>query len=63
MLNLHTAFDGFLPDIELAEPEIDSEFITDFLLPYFHDLPREQLAAKVAEIISRDRCRPVLRPR
>ena len=63
MLNLQTAFDEFLPEFDVAEPEIDSEFITDLLLPYFHDLPREQLAAKVAEIISRDRCRPVLRPR
>lgn len=63
MLNLQTAFDDFLPELEVREPEIDNDFITNFLLPYFHDLPREQLAAKVAEIISQDRIRPSPRAR
>jgi len=57
MLDLHSAFRNFSPDIEAKEPEIDSDFITDFLLPYFKNLPREQLEAKVAEIISRDLAR------
>ena len=57
MLDLLTAFEDFAPEMEVKEPSIDREFITDFLLPYFHDLPREQLAAKVAEIISMEQVR------
>jgi hypothetical protein len=57
MLNLLTAFENFAPDIEVKEPSIDSDFITDFLLPYYRDLPREALAAKVAEIIAVEKSR------
>ena len=52
MLKLFSTFDDFAPDIETKEPSIDSDFITDFLQPYFRELPREELAAKVAEIIA-----------
>ena len=52
MLDLQTAFENFSPDLDLMEPSIDTDFITNFLLPYFHGLPREQLEAKLAEIIS-----------
>ena len=52
MLDLHSAFEDFSPDIDLLEPSIDSAFITNFLQPYFRDMPREQLEAKLAEIIS-----------
>ena len=52
MPDLLSAFDGFAPDLDATEPPaVDGEFIVNFLLPFFHDLPREQLAAKVAEII------------
>ena len=54
MLNLHSAFADFSFDVDLKEPDVDRDFITEFLLPYFHDLPREELAAKVAEIIALD---------
>lgn len=54
MLNLHSAFAEFAPDVEMKDPGVDRDFITEFLLPYFHDLPREELAAKVAEIIALD---------
>lgn len=57
MLDLHSAFQNFSADIELLEPSIDSDFITNFLQPYFHDMPREQLEAKLAEIISLERDR------
>ena len=57
MLNLHSAFENFCPDLEVKEPQIDSDFITNFLMPYFRDLPREQLAAEVADMISLDRAR------
>lgn len=52
MLNLHSAFKDFPPDIDLKEPSIDRDFITAFLLPYFGNLPREELAAKLEEIIA-----------
>jgi len=51
MLSLHAAFDDFSPEIDAKELSVDGDFITDFLMPYFHDLPREELAAKVAEVI------------
>ncbi|MFO1133538.1 MAG: hypothetical protein U1E16_16190 [Hyphomicrobiales bacterium] len=54
MLDLHSAFENFAPDLEVKEPQIDGDFITNFLMPYFRDLPREQLAAAVAEMISLD---------
>jgi len=57
MLDLHSAFENFSPDLEVKEPQIDSDFITNFLMPYFRDLPREQLAAEVAEVISFDQTR------
>ena len=38
-----------LEDIELP---VDPEFIANFLRPYFPDIPAEELAAKVAEVIS-----------
>lgn len=63
MLDLHSAFRNFSPEIEAKDSEIDSDFITNFLLPYFRDLPREQLAAKVAEIISEDLGRTAAAPR
>ena len=65
MLDLLSAFDDFAPELEAKEPSIDSEFITDFLLPYFHGLPREALAAKVAEVIALEQSRqhPGLRTR
>ena len=51
MLDLQMAFDDFWPELDVKEPAIDSDFITNFLLPYFSDLPREQLAAQIwAEI-------------
>ena len=52
MLDLHSAFADFLPDIDVADTPIDRDFITAFLLPYFHDLQREDLAAKLDEIIA-----------
>lgn len=63
MLDLHAAFRNFSPDLDMnmKESAIDNEFITDFLMPYFKDLPRDQLAAKVAEIIDRDLDRTTLR--
>ena len=66
MLDLLSAFDDFSPDLDMAEPpEVDGEFITDFLLPFFRDLPREPLAAKVAEVIhfEQDRLVTGSRPR
>lgn len=54
MIDLHTAFQDFAFDIDAKEPEIDRDFITAFLLPYFQDLPRAELEAKVAEVISRE---------
>ena len=66
MLDLLSAFDDFSPDLDMAEPpEVDGDFITDFLLPFFRDLPREQLAAKVAEVIhiEQDRLVTGSRPR
>lgn len=54
MMDLHSAFRNFSPEIDAKELGIDSAFITDFLVPYFRDLPREQLEAKLAEIISRE---------
>jgi hypothetical protein len=65
MLDLQLAFRNFSPDIEISEPSVDSEFITDFLCPYFQNLPREQLAAKVAEVIAVEQARQALaaRPR
>lgn len=54
MMTLLTAFEDFAPDSDTFEPAVDSEFITNFLQPYFGDMPREQLAAKVAEVISGD---------
>lgn len=54
MFDLHTAFEDFTFDLDVAEPAIDHEFITAFLMPYFQNLPREELEAKVAEIISRE---------
>lgn len=57
MLDLHSAFENFAPDLEVKEPQIDSDFITNFLMPYFRDLPREQLAAEVAELISLEKTR------
>ena len=41
MLDLQMAFDDFWPELDVKEPTIDSDFITNFLLPYFSDLPRE----------------------
>lgn len=38
-----------LEDIELP---VDAEFIENFLRPHFPDIPPEELAAKVAEVIS-----------
>lgn len=52
MLNLHSAFENFPLDVDLKEPSIDRDFITAFLLPYFGNLPREELAAKLEEIIA-----------
>lgn len=65
MLDLQLAFRNFSPDIEISEPSVDSDFITDFLRPYFQDLPREQLAAKVAEVIAIEQSRQAFtaRPR
>ena len=57
MLTLLSAFDDFAHGVDAKEPAIDNDFITDFLLPYFHDLPREAIAAKVAEIIAQDQSR------
>ena len=57
MLDLHSAFENFSPDVDLLEPSIDFDFITNFLLPYFHDMRREQLEAKLTEIISLERDR------
>jgi hypothetical protein len=57
MLDLLSAFDDFAPDLEERDSSVDSDFITDFLQPYFHDLPREALAAKVAEVIAVEQCR------
>lgn len=54
MLDLHSAFNDFMPEIELAEPSVDRDFITNFLLPYFRHLPRETLEAELAAIISRE---------
>jgi hypothetical protein len=59
MLDLQLAFRNFSPDIDIVEPSVDSDFITDFLCPYFQDLPREQLAAKVAEIIAFEQARQI----
>ncbi len=66
MLDLLSAFDGFSPEFDIAEPTaVDGEFITEFLSPYFRDLPRDLLAAKVAEIIHLEQHRTTLggRPR
>jgi len=63
MFNLQSAFDDFAPCIEVRDPVIDSDFITAFLLPHFHDIPREELAAKLAEIIKSERAKPVSGPR
>ena len=52
MFDLHSAFENFSADFDVKEPSIDSDFITNFLLPYFRGLPREELAAKVAEVIA-----------
>lgn len=57
MLDLHSAFEHFSPDNEAREPQIDRDFITNFLMPYFRDLPREQLAAEVAQVILLDQAR------
>lgn len=63
MLDLISAFEDFSPDLDVAEPQIDSDFITDFLQPYFGNLPREQLAAKVAEVIAQGSHEIFARPR
>ena len=65
MLDLQLAFHNFSPDIDITEPSVDSDFITDFLCPYFQDLPREQLAAKMVEIIAFEQARQAFarRPR
>jgi hypothetical protein len=52
MFDLHSAFENFSADFDVKEPSIDRDFITNFLLPYFRGLPREELAAKVAEVIA-----------
>ena len=65
MFDLCSAFDNFTSDIDVNEPQIDRDFITNFLAPYFSGLPREQLAAKVAEVISSEQARHAIghRPR
>lgn len=52
MLDLMTAFEDFCPELDVQEPLVDGDFITNFLQPYFNELPRELLAAKVAEVIA-----------
>lgn len=52
MFDLHSAFESLQLDNDILESSIDPDFITRFLLPYFQDLPREQLEAKLAEIIA-----------
>lgn len=51
MLDLHSAFENFAPDCD-REPPVDTDFITNFLMPYFRNLPRAELAAKVLEIVA-----------
>lgn len=57
MWDLQRAFEDFPLEIDLGEPAIDSEFITDFLQPYFRNMTREQLAAQLAEIIAGEHVR------
>ena len=54
MFDLLSIFENFPPDLDVRESPVDSDFITNFLQPYFHDLPREVLAAKLAELIALD---------
>jgi hypothetical protein len=61
MLDLQSAFADFASDIEANEPSIDRDFITAFLLPYFSNLPREQLAAMLEEIIALEQDKPASR--
>lgn len=65
MLDLQWAFDNFPPDldIDISEPCVDSDFITDFLQPYFQHMEREQLAAALAEVIAREEVRHMPSPR
>jgi|GEM_PF-6202641 len=51
-MHLDSAFEGFPVECDRAEPSVDTDLIADFLLPYFDNLPREELVAKVREIIA-----------
>ena len=57
MFDLHSAFESLQLDNDILESSIDPDFITRFLLPYFQDMPREQLEAKLAEIVALEKVR------
>ena len=63
MFDLISVFENFPPDLDVGELPVDGDFITNFLQPYFHDLPREVLAAKVADLIALDQRTSLLRGR
>lgn len=61
MLDLLSTFERFSPDIDVADAGVDGAFIVDFLKPFFAEVPREKLAATLAEVVLVDQRRQVRR--